>query len=87
MKTSATYCEETGKFCYSSEAKASRAISRYTDIKRSYYCVFCHSWHTTSQANKRVEIEKVVPVSALQERLNKLVLKEERKAEKKRKKK
>lgn len=42
------YCKETGKYCYSSEAKATRALNRYEDIERVYFCSGCEQYHTTS---------------------------------------
>ena len=42
------YCKETGKYCYSSEAKATRALNRYKDIERVYFCSSCEQYHTTS---------------------------------------
>ncbi len=42
------YCKKTKKYCYSSEAKATRAMNRYKDIKRVYFCKSCNSFHTTS---------------------------------------
>jgi hypothetical protein len=41
-------CKETGKYCYSSEAKATRALNRYDEIERIYLCSSCNNWHTTS---------------------------------------
>jgi len=42
------YCDNTKKYCYSSQSKAYRAKNRYDDIKRIYYCNSCSCWHTTS---------------------------------------
>ena len=42
------HCKHNGKYCYESESKALRAVSRYEDIYRHYLCPHCHSWHTTS---------------------------------------
>lgn len=47
MRQEVKYCKETGKFCYSSQAKAVRAKNRYEDINRVYRCDSCNSWHTT----------------------------------------
>jgi len=47
MRQEVKHCKDTGKFCYSSEAKAIRALNRYDDIRRVYYCDSCNSWHTT----------------------------------------
>lgn len=46
-KAKIKYCDETGKYCYSSEAKATRAKNRYDDINRVYFCESCESFHTT----------------------------------------
>lgn len=48
MKNKIEYCKKTKKFIYSSEAKAIRAMNRYPDIKRVYYCGHCDGYHTTS---------------------------------------
>lgn len=42
------YCKETKKYRYSSEAKANRAMNKYKDIRRVYYCNSCDGFHTTS---------------------------------------
>lgn len=42
------YCEKTGKYRYHSEAKANRAIARYDEIQRAYFCS-CDAWHTTKR--------------------------------------
>jgi transcriptional regulator NrdR family protein len=56
MTSEIKYCKGNGKFCYSSEAKAMRAMNKYDDIKRYYFCKSCDSWHTTSyDANDAVE--------------------------------
>lgn len=47
MKEDITHCKETGKYCYSSEAKATRAMNRYEDIRRVYFCNSCNNFHTT----------------------------------------
>ena len=47
MKHEIKHCKKTGKFCYSSEAKAVRAMGRYEEIRRVYKCDSCDSWHTT----------------------------------------
>lgn len=49
MKQKVEHCKETGKFIYSSEAKAMRALNRYDDIKRVYFCSSCEGFHTTSK--------------------------------------
>lgn len=51
------YCTETGKYCYSSEAKATRAMTRYSEIKRVYFCNHCEMWHTT-KLSKKLAIER-----------------------------
>lgn len=47
MKNNVEYCKKTGKYIYSSEAKASRAMNRYSDIRRYYFCDSCEGFHTT----------------------------------------
>lgn len=47
MKKDIQHCKETGKYCYSSEAKATRAMNKYDDIRRSYFCESCENFHTT----------------------------------------
>ena len=54
------YCKVTKKYCYSSEAKATRAMNRYDDIKRVYLCEHCNSWHTTSMSYKEALREGVI---------------------------
>lgn len=44
-----TLCKATKKYSYSSESKAMRAVCRYEDIERAYYCDYCNGYHTTSQ--------------------------------------
>lgn len=56
-KQDINYCEKTDKYCYSSEAKAQKAVFKYDDIKRCYYCYVCDSWHTTS-----IEVDKIKSV-------------------------
>lgn len=46
------YCKENGKYKYSSEAKAIRAVNRYDQIKRAYFCKYCEGFHTTSETLK-----------------------------------
>lgn len=59
-KETYTYCEETGKICYS-ERKAgeilnsmkyhkqkNRRISKGTRPCRKYFCYYCNSYHLTS---------------------------------------
>lgn len=60
MKTKVQYCEKTSKFCYSSEAKATRAVNRYDDIKRCYYCEHCDSFHTTSLSEEKALEEGII---------------------------
>ena len=49
MKVEVSFCKmEKGKMIYSSEAKANRAIHRYEDIIRYYFCPKCEGYHTTS---------------------------------------
>lgn len=47
MKKQSHHCKETGKYCYSSEAKATRAMNKYDEIRRVYFCESCSSFHTT----------------------------------------
>ena len=54
------YCGVTKKYCYSSEAKANRAVNKYDDIKRAYFCHDCCKWHTTSrEVSTEDECEKI----------------------------
>jgi len=74
MEFKAKYCEHTGKFCYSSEAKAIRAKIRYTDIKRTYYCTRCDSWHITSQSyeaytGKKKKKDKAPSISDIKKKI------------------
>lgn len=67
-KSKSNYCKESGKYCYSSEAKASRAKSRYKDIKRVYFCYSCTRWHTTSMELPKTNTE-TIPSDLIKERL------------------
>ena len=79
MNFKAKYCKFEGKFCYSSESKAERAKVRYNDIKRTYYCEHCESWHTTSQAWKGVPKKTVLPTQdEIKNRLKVLMAKVEK---------
>ena len=73
------HCEYYGKFCYSSEAKASRAMGRYVDIKHIYLCDKCDSWHTTSQVQRYVNEIKPPTKSQIYRELAKLIIKEKNK--------
>lgn len=63
MKQEIEYCGVTEKYCYSSEAKATRAINRYEEIVRCYFCTYCFSWHTTSREDINAQDEQVEQVS------------------------
>lgn len=41
---------KSGKYVYTSEASATRAMNRYSDIKRVYRCDICNNWHLTSMS-------------------------------------
>jgi hypothetical protein len=43
------HCKETGKYIYCSEAKATRALNRYDEIQRVYFCSSCDGFHSTSK--------------------------------------
>lgn len=58
MKNKPEYCKVTGKYIYSSEAKATRAVEKYDDIVRCYYCHNCGGFHTTSQEKENPEPRK-----------------------------
>ena len=47
--TEIKYCNKTKKYIYSSEAKAVRAVNKYDEIQRAYFCEHCEGFHTTSQ--------------------------------------
>lgn len=74
------YCENTGKYCYSSEAKATRALNRYEEIQRVYLCPECEKWHTTSMGVGLALIEglieppdtKVFTIKNVKKRMKKL---------------
>lgn len=59
MRQEVNHCKETGKFCYTSEAKAVRAMNRYEDIKRVYCCDSCGSWHTTKMGEGLAKIHNL----------------------------
>lgn len=74
-------CKGTGKFCYSSEASATRALNKYSNIKRTYKCDSCNKWHTTSMGmglalkegivtRKPKKSKKGYPASKIQNRLD-----------------
>lgn len=76
-----TYCSQTKKFCYSSEAKANRAKNRYEDIRRVYHCEHCGNWHTTSMGTglavqegiiKKTKPKKEVTPDQIQARIDQL---------------
>lgn len=46
----AKICKATGKVSFSSEAKATRRMNKYDDIKRVYYCDECDGYHLTSES-------------------------------------
>lgn len=74
-------CTQTGKYSYSSEAKALRAVNGYESIKRYYYCEYCNGWHTTKM-NENIAVSngvkdkpkrnRKVSNNKIQKRLNKL---------------
>ena len=75
------YCKSTGKYCYSSQAKAIRAKNKYEDIRRTYFCNECDSWHTTSMGTglalkmgiiKKQKRKRKLKMSDIQKRLNHL---------------
>ena len=85
-KNKYSYCVETGKYSYSSEAKAIRALNRYEEIQRVYKCDSCNEWHTTSIGKikaiemglirKKRKTGKVPSEDKIQQRLNELKNKE-----------
>jgi len=85
------FCKATNKYIYSSEAKANRALNRYSDIKRVYMCESCETeegfngWHTTSLEEEDMEDRnldyfkrefKEVKPSVIRKKLNKLIKKQ-----------
>ena len=77
MKNNKTeYCNETKKYCYSSEAKATRALNKYDEIKRVYLCSSCGTWHSTSKTTEYVlehqELSSEEEIRLLRELNNKL---------------
>lgn len=77
MKSKIQYCNKTNKFCYSSEAKAVKAINKYDDIKRVYYCEDCDNWHSTSIEGVKTP-EKGVSKEAVARELERLLKLEEK---------
>ena len=77
------YCPTTKKFCYSSEAKAQRALNRYDEIQRIYHCSDCDGWHSTSMDSETSSsfgyIEEPDEVSSgdIRKRLKKLLKKKD----------
>lgn len=59
-KANVEYCKETSKYIYSSEAKATRALNRYEDIKRVYFCEYCKGFHTTSMSENAAIMEGII---------------------------
>lgn len=85
MKTEYTYCKHTGKFCYSSEAKAIRAVNKHYNLRRVYFCEHCDSYHTTKIGVslalregiiEKVDHSKIVSMDEIEIRLNELMRKE-----------
>lgn len=80
MKGEVRHCPATGKFIYTSEAKATRAMNRYADIRRTYFCIKCNGWHTTKMGVGLAVIKNVmkpprkkeVPMDKIKRRLEKL---------------
>ena len=85
MKVEVSFCKlSKGKLVYSSEAKANRALHRYKDIKRYYYCTKCEGYHTTSMdfitalergLDVAVEPKDVVDLNYVAARIQELELK------------
>ena len=77
MKNTKTeHCKETGKYIYSSEAKATRAMNRYDEIQRVYFCTSCNSFHTTSKTLEETlefcEVSCEEENKLLREKINKM---------------
>jgi hypothetical protein len=49
------HCPTADKYSYSSEAKATRALTRYDEIKRIYFCEHCEGYHSTSMDEETSE--------------------------------
>lgn len=88
-KEHSKYCKETKKYCYSSEAKATRAKNKYENIRRVYFCESCGSFHTTKMGEnlaikegiiKPKKQKKITPktIEKRLEKLKKRVLKKSR---------
>lgn len=41
-------CKATSKLSFASESKAIRAVNKYDEIKRAYFCNSCSGFHLTS---------------------------------------
>lgn len=85
MKTEYTYCKHTGKFCYSSEAKAIRAVNKHYNLRRVYFCEHCDSYHTTKIGVglalregiiEKVDVRNTISLEEIQERMDKLIKRE-----------
>ena len=74
--TKVEHCKETGKYIYSSEAKATRAMNRYDEIQRVYFCTSCNSFHTTSKTLEETlefcEVSCEEENKLLREKINKM---------------
>lgn len=87
MKSEYRYCKHTGKFCYSSEAKAVRAVNKHYNLRRVYYCEHCESYHTTKIGVslalregiiEEADVRKTVSPEDIQKRMEKLIEREEK---------
>ena len=65
------YCGFSGKYRYTSESKALRAINRYDEIARAYICPSCSDWHTTKNEGLPNVYDAITP-DDIQNRINQL---------------
>lgn len=49
------WCQKAQKYSYQSESKAMKAVVKYNDIQRAYYCSDCDGYHTTSMSQENAE--------------------------------
>lgn len=53
-------CHTTNKHCYTSEAKALRAIHNFEKLRRSYFCDDCGYWHNTKIGTSLAVIRNII---------------------------
>jgi len=72
MKTKVKKCLITGKHRYASEASATRAVNKHSDLERYYKCNHCDGYHTTSRQAKVMVESKGFPKHKKKELLKKI---------------